>query len=214
MPARVITRNSVLLALAAALVALLLAQIEVLTRAPIEAQQRAAESRALQGIVPAALHDAALTRDPLMVEDRNLLGLDAPRALYRARVQGQVQAVLVPARAPDGYSGAIDLIVGIDRAGLVTGVSVVAHRETPGLGDRIEARKSPWIRGFTGRSLGDPPATRWSVRKDDGDFDQLSGATISSRAVARAVARALQFAASNEAIWLGSPAAATEQDND
>jgi electron transport complex protein RnfG len=89
--------------------------------------------------------------------------------------------------ARGGYAGDIELLVGVRADGRVAGVRVVEHHETPGLGDGIEADKSDWIRGFDGRSLGDPPREDWAVRRDGGDFDQFTGATITPRAVVEAV---------------------------
>ncbi len=107
-----------------------------------------------------------------------LLGLDAPRPAYVARLHGQASAVILQASAPDGYSGAIQLLVGVTAQGRLLGVRVVAHQETPGLGDRIELAKSPWVHGFDGKSLGDPADAGWAVKKDGGTFDQFAGATV------------------------------------
>ena len=114
--------------------------------------------------------------------------------------------MIVPATAPDGYGGAIELIVGINADGTVAGVRVVAHKETPGLGDKIDARKSRWIDAFAGRSLADPAPAQWAVQKDGGVFDQFTGATITPRAVTAAVKRTLQFFEANREALL-APAA-------
>jgi electron transport complex protein RnfG len=109
------------------------------------------------------------------------------------RLGGRTLAVLLGAVAPDGYSGAIRLLVAVGTDGRVIGVRVLEHRETPGLGDFIETRRSDWIHGFAGRSLGDPPPAGWQVRKDGGEFDQFTGATVTPRAVVRAVRNALTY---------------------
>jgi electron transport complex protein RnfG len=101
------------------------------------------------------------------------------------------------------------LLVAVDAGGRLLGVRVLAHRETPGLGDLIEERRSGWIHGFDGRSLGDPPAARWQVRKDGGDFDQFTGATITPRAIVRAVRGALEYVDRHRAELFGGSAAAT-----
>ncbi|MHA5866058.1 electron transport complex subunit RsxG, partial [Pseudomonas aeruginosa] len=119
--------------------------------------------------------------------------LDAPRPAYVARLHGQASAVILQASAPDGYSGAIQLLVGVTAQGRLLGVRVVAHKETPGLGDRIELAKSPWVHGFDGKSLGDPADAGWAVKKDGGTFDQFAGATVTPRAVVRAVHKALRY---------------------
>ena len=99
--------------------------------------------------------------------------------------------------APDGYSGPIRLLVGVNADGTVAGVRVLSHRETPGLGDPIDAARSDWIHGFEGRALDDPPAAAWTVRKDGGAFDEFTGATITPRAVVHAVRRVLEYAQAN-----------------
>jgi electron transport complex protein RnfG len=105
--------------------------------------------------------------------------------------------VILPLETAQGYSGTIRLLVGIDATGAVTGVRVLAHAETPGLGDKVDVRVSDWILGFNGRSLQNPDTSGWRVRKDGGDFDQFVGATITPRAVVGAVHDALQFFAAN-----------------
>jgi electron transport complex protein RnfG len=112
---------------------------------------------------------------------------------YQIVVDGRVDAVVLPAVAPDGYSGQIELLVGIDAEGRIRGVRVTRHHETAGLGDRIDSKHSAWITQFDGRSLGNPPEERWNVRKDGGAFDQITGATLTPRAVIHAVAGALKY---------------------
>ena len=198
-------RNSALLGLFALGVTLALAGTQLLTRDEIAAQRRAAEARAYSEILPPARYDNALLDDFRLVDDRELLGLQQPRKILVARLGGEAQAVIVPATAPDGYGGAIELIVGINADGTLAGVRVVAHKETPGLGDKIDARKSRWIDAFAGRSLGDPAPAQWAVKKDGGVFDQFTGATITPRAVTAAVRRALEyFQANREALLAGA----------
>jgi electron transport complex protein RnfG len=105
--------------------------------------------------------------------------------------------------APDGYAGAIRLLIAIAPDGTILGVCALSHRETPGLGDFIDTRKSDWMQRFTGKSAGNPAAARWRVRKDGGDFDQYTGATITSRAVVGTVGRTLQFFAHHRDELLG-----------
>lgn len=202
MIAGVMLRNAALLGLIAIGVAVALAGTQFLTGDEIAAQRRAAEARAYNEILPPGRYDNALLDDFRLVDDRELLGLQQPRKLLVARLAGKAQAVIVPATAPDGYGGAIDLIVGINADGSIAGVRVVAHKETPGLGDNVEIRKSRWIEGFTGRSLGDPAPERWTVKKDGGAFDQFTGATITPRAVTAAIRRALQYFEANRATLL------------
>jgi electron transport complex protein RnfG len=109
--------------------------------------------------------------------------------------------VLSPVTAP-GYAGDIALIVGIYADGTVAGVRVIRHKETPGLGDKIEVERNPWIQGFSGKRVGDPPLERWKVKRDGGDFDQFTGATITPRAVVAAVRRALLYVSNHrEAVF-------------
>lgn len=143
------------------------------------------------------LRGHAFDNDPLAdaieVSDPELLGTRAPVRACRARLGGQPVAVVLEPVAPNGYAGAIRLLVAIAPDGTLLGVRVLQHRETPGLGDAIEPRKSDWIERFAGRSLRDPAPRRWRVRKDGGDFDQFTGATITPRAVVGAVANTLVY---------------------
>lgn len=163
------------------------------THAQIAANERAALLRNLHVLVPPDTHDNDIFNDIIEVTDPDLLGTNAPVAVYRARKQGwPVAAVLTPV-APDGYSGAIRLLVGIKLDGTLAGVRILSHRETPGLGDFIEAQRSDWILDFTGRSLGNPAPRQWAVKRDGGVFDQFTGATITPRAVVKAVKKALIY---------------------
>ena len=112
---------------------------------------------------------------------------------YRARLQGEPVAVIFNSVAPDGYNGKIHLLVGVNIDASLAGVRVVKHAETPGLGDAIEIRKSPWIRGFDGKSLNNPDQAGWRVKRDGGEFDQLTGATITPRAIVAAVRNTLLY---------------------
>ena len=143
----------------------------------IQAAERAAQVRALGEILPAGSYDNHLLDDSVLVQDR-LLGNRSPLPAYVAIKDGRPSAVILQAIAPDGYSGAIHLLVGIHADGRVAGVRVIGHRETPGLGDKIELAKSPWIRSFEDKSLTNPEADGWAVKKDRGEFDQFAGATI------------------------------------
>lgn len=129
----------------------------------------------------------------LSVTAPELLGTDEPVDVFVAVADGEPLATIIASVAPDGYNAPIRLLVGIAPDGTLTGVRVLSHRETPGLGDRIEIGKSDWIRQFDGRSLGDPPRAQWSVDTDDGEFDALTGATVTPRAVVAAVRRTLEY---------------------
>jgi electron transport complex protein RnfG len=164
-----------------------------LTRAPIEAAERAALARSLHTLIPPGGYDNDPLDDAITLAADPLLGTRSATSAYRARTGGETRIVAFNAVAPDGYNGAIRLLVAVRRDGRLAGVRVVSHRETPGLGDAIEAERSPWSRGFEGKSLSDPPPDTWTVKKDGGAFDQLTGATITPRAVVEAVRRALEY---------------------
>ena len=179
----------------------------------IQAAERAAQVRALGEILPTGSYDNHLLDDSVLVQDR-LLGNRSPLPAYVAIKDGRPTAVILQAIAPDGYSGAIHLLVGIHAEGRVAGVRVIGHRETPGLGDKIELAKSPWIRSFEGKSLTNPEADGWAVKKDRGEFDQFAGATITPRAVVGAVHRALQYFDAHKAELLAAEGEATEATGD
>jgi len=163
------------------------------TRERIAANERATLLRKLHRLIPPGSHDNALLQDTLQVQNETLLGTAEPVTVYRARMHGKPVALVIEAVAPDGYSGAIRLLVGINIDGTLSGVRVVSHRETPGLGDGIDEDRSNWILGFTGKSLQNPTLPGWAVKKDGGKFDQLTGATITPRAVVKAVRQALLY---------------------
>lgn len=160
----------------------------------------------LSAILPPALYDNEPHRDVITL---NLPG-DEPRQIWRARRRGDAVAAVLSSMAPDGYSGQIRLLVAITSDGELLGVRVASHSETPGIGDAIEARKSGWIGNFAGRSLSDPAENRWRLRKDGGDFDAISGATISSRAVVAATRRAVQYFRLHREEIFSAPAAKSD----
>jgi Na+-translocating ferredoxin:NAD+ oxidoreductase subunit G len=180
------------LGLAGLLAAALLAGVWALTRERIAEEERRVAQLAMAAALPTELYDNDPLSDVLTLCARDDLGPGA-HTVHRARRQGEPTALAITATAADGYSGRIELLVGVDIAGRVLGVRVTGHRETPGLGDAIEAEKSDWIERFRGLFLGNPPVERWKVRKDGGDFDQFAGATVSPRAVVNAVRRVLEF---------------------
>lgn len=148
----------------------------------------------LNNLIPAALYDNALNTDTIAISNRGQLGSDKPVTIYRAYKEGRPIAVAFKPIAPDGYNGNIKLLVAIRYDGTLLGVRVVDHKETPGLGDKIETKSaSGWIQGFTNLSLDKPIKEKWKVKADGGDFDQFTGATITPRAVVKAVKRSLEF---------------------
>ncbi|HIQ54027.1 electron transport complex subunit RsxG [Halopseudomonas pachastrellae] len=190
---RSILRNSVILGLFAVATVGMIAVTQQTTAERISEAQRRVQLSALNEIVPHDQHDNDLLTDSFSVQDRQYLSLSAPADAYRARQGERVSAVILPVVAPDGYSGRIDLLVGIRADGSIAGVRSVSHRETPGLGDKIDAGKSQWILSFNGKSLSMPIPEQWAVKKDGGQFDQFTGATITPRAVVKAVYQALTY---------------------
>lgn len=188
-----ISRNAVLLAVFAVVTTSFVSATFLGTKERIAEQERAARERALLEIVPKSRHNNAMLDDTVDVSGFDLLGYTETRKAFVARKDGQVVAVILPAVAPDGYGGKIELIVGINADGSIAGVRPLAHTETPGLGDKIEPKKSDWIFGFDGKSLGNPSEELWRVKKDKGVFDQFSGATITPRAVTGAIYRSLKY---------------------
>jgi electron transport complex protein RnfG len=204
-PTRRAARSAVVLAVAAILAVGLVAVVNDRARPQIEASRRAEQLRQLTAILGNVEYDNDPLADVVFVRDPEYLGTNEPLAAHRARRNGEPVAVLLNTVAPDGYSGALRLLVAIDAQGLLIGVRVLEHHETPGLGDFVEERRTDWIRQFDGRSLAAPPPSRWQVRKDGGDFDQYTGATVTSRAVTHAVRDALTYFARHRAELLAAP---------
>lgn len=200
-------RRAALLLGGCALIAIgTLTAIEHLTRERIAEARAAAERAALAVVLPPARYDNDPLRDSLQVRAPAWLGREAPVRVWRARQGGAPHALALELTAPDGYSGDIELLLGVDRAGRVIAVRVTRHAETPGLGDPIERSRSDWIEGFGSRALGDPALAGWTVRRDGGEFDQFTGATITPRAVVRSVARSLLFIERHgDALWAAEP---------
>ena len=163
------------------------------TAARIAENQRRALLRSLNELVPREQYTNDIYTDIVYVHDEDLLGTDEPVPVYRARKDGWPVAAVFSPVAPDGYNGNIRLLVAVGLDGTLAGVRVLSHRETPGLGDAVEVERSPWIKGFAGRSLGNPPEEKWKVKRDGGVFDQFTGATITPRAVVKAVKNTLLY---------------------
>jgi electron transport complex protein RnfG len=204
-PPRRSARAALVLLAAAVLGVGLVAVMHEATRERIDAIARERTLATFREVLHGQRFDNDLLADTLTVTDAELLGTTQPVTVYRARLEGRTVAVVLAPVAPGGYSGPIYLLVGIAPDGHLLGVRVSKHRETPGLGDAVEVRKSSWVRQFTGRSLGDPPLERWRVRKDGGDFDQFTGATVTPRAVVGAVANVLVYFDRHRAELLAAP---------
>ncbi|MCV6587537.1 MAG: electron transport complex subunit RsxG [Marinobacterium sp.] len=196
--------STVGLAVFAVVTAALIAVTQVGTKERIERNEREAQARALYEIVPRDQIENDLLEDTVKFVAPELLGNREPATAWRARRDGKVQTVILPVIAPDGYSGNIQMIVGINADSSVAGVRVLAHKETPGLGDKVEIKKSDWVLAFDGRMMNGSRDKAWAVKKDGGDFDQFTGATITPRAVVNATARAIRYFRMNRIALLGS----------
>lgn len=160
---------------------------------PIAANERARVVARLNSVLEPALRGRDLTTTRLGVTDAELLGSDEPIDVFVLTDRGAPMATVFATVAPHGYNAAIGLLIGVSPIGTVTGVRAVRHRETQGLGDAIEIAKSDWMLQFDDKALGAPPQALWAIRQDDGEFDAISGATVTSRAVIRAVRDTLLY---------------------
>jgi H+/Na+-translocating ferredoxin:NAD+ oxidoreductase subunit G len=159
----------------------------------IAENDRRAMLRTLNQILPAEHYDNDLIKDTVELAADGKLGQKRPSSAYIARKNNNMTAIIFSANAPDGYNGEIQLLVGINIDGTLAGVRVVKHNETPGLGDALETKRSDWIFTFTGKSLNQPESSQWKVKRDGGIFDQFTGATITPRAVVKAVKQCLIY---------------------
>lgn len=176
------------------------------TEQRIADNERMALLRTISDLIPAENYDNDVFHDIIEVRNKELLGSDKPVPVYRARKKGWPVAAILSPTAPDGYNGTIHLLVAVNLDGTLAGVRVLGHRETPGLGDAIESGRSDWIAGFNSRSLGNPPSEDWKVKRDGGVFDQFTGATVTPRAVVKAVHKALlYFAAHKDRLFRQAP---------
>ena len=176
-----------------------------MTKNQIAEAERQALLQSLHSVVPLTLHDNELINDQITVTSQQYLGTKEPMSIFRARQYGQPVAAILTAVAPDGYNGKIKILIGVSYEGEILGVRVVDHRETPGLGDAIETRRSDWILGFDGKSTKIIEQKQWRVKKDGGAFDQLTGATITPRAIVKAVFKALSYYEINRDMIFNEP---------
>ena len=192
-----IGRLVLVLTLISAGAGLVLAMVEGVTRAPIAEQRRMEMVKALQAVLPPM--DNAPDQDVVeLTVGQDKKGRDVKRSFYRGRQDGKLTGVAFRVVAPDGYSGDIGILVGVLPDGTVQGIEILTCAETPGLGSRIQ---EGWFKDqFKGKNLSDAD---WRVKKDGGDFDQITGATISPRAVVGAIRRGLEFFRNHQAEIVG-----------
>jgi len=171
----------------------------------IAANKAAAKAQALSAVIPANLYDQSLLSAPVELADYSALNLEPKALAYAAVKSGTTQAIVLPVVAKDGYSGDISLLVGIDFDGIIQGVRTIEHKETPGLGDKVDHKKSAWIDSFIGKSLSNTPLDGWAVTKDGGVFDGFTGATITPRAVVNAVHQGLLYHQRQQSVLYNAP---------
>ena len=197
-----IIKNAIGLALFAFITAGVIALTQQTTADRIEFNIAEAQAKALYEITPKETVDNDLLNDFLSITPESekdlrnirLLGpLDKNAKIFFAKTNNKIHTLIYPTVAPDGYTTIIKLLVGIKTDGTISGVRIVDHKETPGLGDKVELKKSDWVLSFEGKSLTIPDIEKWKVEKDGGDFDQFTGATITPRAVVNAVKNTLIF---------------------
>ncbi|MFS7246305.1 electron transport complex subunit RsxG [Rahnella inusitata] len=185
-------RHGLILAFFGALMTGMTAIVNMLTKPTIEHQALLQQKTLFDQVIPASVYDNNLQDECYNVTDESL-GTATPHRMYLARKAGEPVAAVVETTAPDGYSGAIQLLVAADFNGKVYGSRVLEQHETPGLGDKIEVRISDWIKHFANQTVNGAADARWAVKKDGGMFDQFTGATITPRAVVRSVKRTALF---------------------
>ena len=188
-----IIRSAMVLALFAVCGTLLVAITYELTREQIAENERLSLLKSLTQLLPAESYNNSLLDDKFLIEADSLLGTTDSTYAYPAKVDGDSHTILLTPDSQEGYTGTINILLAINIDGTVVGVRVLSHRETPGLGDLIEERRSNWIHTFAGRSLESLTTKEWQVKKDGGVFDQFTGATITPRAIVKAVHRSLLY---------------------
>jgi electron transport complex protein RnfG len=163
----------------------------------IAANERETLLRTLHALVPAETIDNDMVLDTLQVNDLEQLGTETA-TVYRGRKLGEPVAAVLTTTVPNGYSGPIKMLVAVRYDGSLGGVRVLSHKETPGLGDKVEENRSDWIYSFNDKSIGDPPVEKWKVKRDGGVFDQFTGATITPRSIVEAVKKTLLYVQSHK----------------
>ncbi len=198
---KMISRNGLILAVFATVCVGLIATTYFITKDTIAGEMKAALARTLNELVDAAQYDNDVNHDCILIPESELLGSSEPLMAYRMRKDSRPVAIILESIAPNGYSGKIKMVVGVFYDGSIAGVRVTDHKETPGLGDKIDISKSDWITSFNGLSLDNTPISQWKVAKDGGQFDAFTGATITPRAVVNQIAKTLEFYQENRS-WL------------
>jgi len=206
-----IIKTGLTLAVIAAICTSLVALTFQATRERIAANEKALLEQSLQPALAGTFYDSGVSESRLVLPPPHGLPGNDPAVIYRVFAEDEPVAALFAVTARDGFSGPIRILVGIGVDGTVTGVRILQHRETPGLGDKIEPARSDWVFQFDGRSMGDPIATRWAIEVDGGEFDQLTGASVTPRAIIKAIRDTLiYFEAHQDEIFLAETSGENE----
>jgi len=196
-------RTAIILFVFVILFTSVLAAVYLWTKPALEASAVEEKMKLVDEVLPRSDYDNDLLNDSVMLPPTPALGTDDTTRVYRARKNGVPVALVFEAAAPDGYAGKIRLIAAVRSDGSLAGVRVTQHKETPGLGDYIEPKKDknkarPWITQFDGLSYAAVTDKEWKVKKDGGRFDSVAGATVTPRAVVKAMRKATKFIAENQ----------------
>ncbi len=187
MAAGSVLRSGTTLAMIAAICTTLVATTYHLTVDRIAANDKALLEQSLQPALSGIFYDSGVSESRLVISPPHELPGSEAALIYRVYANDEPVAALFVVTARDGFSGAIRILLGVDVDGVVTGIRILRHRETPGLGDKIVSSRSDWVHQFAGRSLADPTVTEWAIHGDGGEFDQLTGASVTPRAVIKAM---------------------------
>jgi Na+-translocating ferredoxin:NAD+ oxidoreductase subunit G len=193
------TKTSITLVVFALTFTLLMTIVYQVTKEPIAQSEAAARIALFHQVIDEDRYDNDVLKETVNIAPSPLLGNKNPTKASIARMGNEPIAIIMESIAHDGYSGQIKLLVAINVDGTISGVRVLTHTETPGLGDYIDIAKSKWIKLFDGESLSKTSDTNWAVKKDGGAFDYMAGATITPRAVIKAVHKTLQYFDENKA---------------
>lgn len=186
-------KSGLTLAAIAAICTALVAATYLLTRTRVAANERAHLEQSLEPALAGLIYDSNVTESRQVLPAPHGLPGNEPAIVYRVYAKGQPVAALFAVTARDGYSGPIRVLIGIAVDGTISGVRILHQTETPGLGARIDQSKSDWVYQFDGKSLGNPVSAGWAIRRDGGQFDQLTGASVTPRAVVNAIRETLDW---------------------
>lgn len=197
-----IWKSGITLAAIAAICTSLVAFTYHLTADRIAANDKALLEQSLAPALSDLFFDSGVSESRLVLSPPHELPGDEEALIYRIYAEGKPVAALFVVTARDGFAGPIRILLGVDMQGSITGIRILRHKETPGLGDKIESRRSDWVKQFPGRSIGNPEVTEWALRRDGGQFDALTGASVTPRAVVKAMRDTLvYFEANREQIF-------------